>query len=274
MKKSWIYGKTVIVTGASSGIGKALSLSLVRNHACKVIGIARNEERLRAMQELLGEAFCFEILDVGNKEAWLAFAQKLTKKNIQPDILINNAGMLPPFKRFEDTIEETFNRTIQTNFLSVVYACGTLLPILKQSSTPAILNVASSSALCCLPGITAYAASKAAVKNFTESLASEYNKKDLYVGLVLPGFTLTDIFREQSTKGQQDKLIKSVATPCEKMEKKIERALIKRKPRKVFGLDAKGMDILYKLFPSRAAALCGKVLKLFKVTLFEDVFKY
>lgn len=273
MKKSWLYGKTVILTGVSSGMGRALCLALAQKHACRVIGVARNEEKCKKLKELLGESFSYELFDVGDKEAWHAFAERLKKTDTMPDILINNAGMLPPFKRFEDLTEELCERVMNTNFLSVVYGCNAMLPLLKNSSTPAIFNVSSSSALCALPGVTLYAASKAAVKNFTESLASEYEKKKFYIGLVMPGFTLTDIFREQNTAGEKDKLISAVAMPCKKMAKKIERALVKRKRRKIFGFDAKGMNLLYKLFPSHAANVCGSVLKLFKVTMFEEVFK-
>lgn len=279
MKKSWLNGKRIILTGASSGIGKALCVSLVQKHGCKVTGVARNEARCKELKTLLGENFTYELFDVADETAWQNFAIRLKKSDTMPDVLINNAGMLPPFCRFEKTNAEFFDRAINTNFYAAVYACRALLPLLKRSPSPAIINVSSSAALCALPGITAYAASKAAVKSFTESLASEYKKKNLYVGLVLPGFAMTDIFREQkSAKNAADaartkKAIAAVAMPCEKMAKKIERAIVKRKRRKIFGADAKGMNLLYKLFPSHAADICGNILKLCSLTLFESVFE-
>lgn len=271
MKEKWIDNKTIIVTGASSGIGKSLCRLLVQKYNCRVIGVARSEEKCATLKEELGEKFDYRLFDVGEKNNWQNFAEELKKEGTMPDLLINNAGMLPPFCVFRKTDPAQFERVIHTNFLSVVYACYALLPLLTQSEQGGVVNISSSSALCTLPGVTAYASSKAAVKNFTESLASEYAKKDFYVGLVLPGFTMTDIFREQKS-GKADGLIATVATPCEKMVKKIERAIVRKKRRCVFGVDAHGMNLLYRLFPSAAASVCGSVLRLFHLDLFSDVF--
>lgn len=271
-KRDRLWGRTVVLTGASSGIGRALCRRLVLRHACRVIGVARNEERCISLREELGQAFSYRLFDVSDEQAWRDFALWLQEQNITPDILVNNAGMLPPFCRFDRMSGELFTRTVNTDFLSVVYGCRALLPLLKNADAPMLCNISSSAALCPLPGVTPYAASKAAVKSFTESLAAEYKPDRLRVCLILPGFTLTDIFREQKTEGNENKLISLVAMPCEKMADKIERALQKGKTRKVFGADAKGMNLLYALFPAHAARVCGSVLRLGAATLFEDVF--
>ncbi len=272
MKKTWLYQKTVIVTGASSGIGRELCIRLVKNHGCKVIGVARCEEKCLALRTELGDNFLYQLFDVSQKSAWQGFSAWLKEHGHTPDVLINNAGMLPPFTRFDALNIDDFERVMNVNFYSIVYGCNELLPLLKQSSTPAILNIASSAALCALPGITGYASSKAAVKSFTESLTAEYDKKDFYVGLILPGFTLTDIFRLHQKDENADKLIASIAMPQGKMADKIERALIRKKRRKIFGVDAVGMNILYKLFPASAATFCGNILRMAKTTLFDGVF--
>lgn len=272
MKKKWIENKTIIVTGVSSGMGRALCKTFVQKYGCRVVGVARNEEKCRSLQQELGDSFSYRLFDVGKKEEWERFAADLKNEDTMPDLLINNAGMLPPFCRFEKADPALYERVTNTNFLSVVYACHALLPLLRRSKSGGIVNISSSSALCTLPGVTMYAASKAAVKNFTESLASEFSAKDFYVGLILPGFTLTDIFREQKT-GKADGLIAAVATPCDKMTKKIEKAILRRKRRRVFGTDAHGMNLLYRLFPSAAARVCGSVLRLFRLDLFSDVFE-
>ena len=267
-----LWGKTVVLTGASSGIGRALCRRLVQKHACRVIGVARNEERCAALREELGETFSYFLFDVSDETAWKNFALGLQEQNITPDILINNAGMLPPFRRFDHIDPDLFTRTVNTDFWSVVYGCRTLLPLLKKSPSPMLCNIASSAALCPLPGITPYAAAKAAVKSFTESLESEYAAEKLRVCLIMPGFTLTDIFREQKNGPGNNRLISMMAMPCEKMADKIERALKKGKKRKIFGLDAKGMALLYTLFPAHAARICGGVMRRGAAALFEDVF--
>ena len=202
MKKRWIDNKTVIISGASSGIGKALAEVLIKKHNCQVLGIGRNKDRLENFKNSLGEKSelftCFTF-DVSVYENWVNFASELNTKAIKPNVLINNAGVLPHFAVFEKySIEET-KKVLDVNFYSSVYSIKTFLPTLLESNDNAIINVSSSSALSPVVGTTLYTASKTAIKGFTEVLAQDY-KKRLYVCLVCPGFTKTDIFSNQKEK--------------------------------------------------------------------------
>ena len=197
MNRCWFDYKTVIITGASSGMGKGLAERLIRDHNCQVIGVARTESKLQAFKEELGNKshyFTYYPFDVSVKENWEKFAQQLKKDGIQPDILINNAGILPKFNRFSKITVDDVNNTMQINFYSAIYSINALLPTILQSKTPGIVNIASSAALCSLAGTTIYSASKSALKSFTDALREEH-RKNCYVGLVCPGFTKTDIFR-------------------------------------------------------------------------------
>ena len=159
--------------------------------------------------------------------------------------------------------------TIKTNFLSVTLSVGYLSEIIERSDTPSIINIASSSALCPLPGISIYSASKSAVKSFTECLMLE---KNYYVSLICPGFTKSDIFRYQK-HSSDSKLINMLATNLDKMTYKIYKAIIRKKRRCVFCFDAKCMDSLYRLAPKKSPRFFGGVLKKSKIQLFDDVFK-
>ena len=86
MKKCWFDYKTVILSGASSGIGKDLATRLVRDHCCKVIGIARTQSKLEALKQALGENFTYCAFDVGDKQKWQEFNAYLKEQNIQVDI--------------------------------------------------------------------------------------------------------------------------------------------------------------------------------------------
>ena len=101
LRKFWYFDKTVIVTGASSGFGKLICEQLVKNCNCKVYGIARRESNLQLLKEQLGKNFDYFAMDVSVEQNWINLAKELTKRDILPDILINNAGVLPKFKRFE-----------------------------------------------------------------------------------------------------------------------------------------------------------------------------
>ena len=267
MKKCWIWGKRVIVTGASSGIGGSLARKLVKEYGCTVIGIARNRERLEALKRELGENFAYESFDVSEIENWKIFAESFEEK-AAPDIIINNAGMLPPFDKFENYTWEEMERTLRTNFFSCMYSVKSLMPYILKSESPAIVNISSSAALLTLGGTSLYSASKAAVKSFTEALRTE--KKGMYVGLVCPGFTKTDIFREQSC-ACEGKIFDAVCTPCERMTDKILRGIIKKRSKMVLGKDAKIMNMFGRICPGLASKAAYKVMKASGLELFEKI---
>lgn len=273
MKKNWLNGKNVVLTGASSGIGKEITKILIERFNCFVLGIARNEEKMLKLLEELGnkkEKLSYKLFDVSSKTNWEDFAKFLEKENISVDVLINCAGVLPNFDKFENYDLETIEKVLQVNFYSAVFAIKNLLPILRKSEKPMIVNVASSAALCTIPGTSIYSASKAALKNFSEALEAE-NGKNMRVSLIYPGFTKTDIFRSQKNE-ETNGLVDKISMSASKMAKKIVKTIKNRRRRAVVGFDAKLMNLLYKLFPRSAGRICGFVLKKAKVKLFSDVF--
>ena len=277
MKKCWIDGKTILITGASSGIGRELTKKFILTNNARVIGVGRREEKFKSLIAELGdksELFEYKLFDVSIEQNWKDLQQELKDKNL--DVIINNARILPKFESFdnfykrnnETNISQEINKVMDTNFLAVALSCAYLTPIIEKSQTPAIINIASSASLCALPGISIYSASKSAVKNFTESLSLE---KDYYVGLMCPGFTKTEIFRNQTRK-TDSKLINLIESDLTKMVNKIYRAICKKKKRCVFGFDAKCMDRLYRLAPKSSIKLFRNILKKSHIDLFEDVF--
>ena len=279
MKKCWLDGKTVVISGASSGIGRELSKKLILRHDCHVLGIGRSKEKFEAILDSLGEKkdhLEYYTFDVSDKSSWEQFAEKIKDRGI--DILINNAGVLPPFASFDRLVElseketgdkcDGLERVMRVNYMSILYATTYLLPIIEKSSSPALINVASSAGLCALPGISVYSASKGAVKNFTESLRLE---KKYYVGLICPGFTKTDIFRSQ-TRSMDGKLINFIATSLEKMANKIYKGIKRKRRRMVFGMDAKIMDGWYRHFPRRSLTFFRDVMRGAHAEIFRDIF--
>ncbi|MBE7076101.1 MAG: SDR family oxidoreductase [Clostridiales bacterium] len=278
MKKSWLNHKTIVITGASSGIGQELSRIFIEKHNCKIIGVGRNQQKMEEFKTSLSAKnvnFEYRLFDVSSEENWKNFTNEFAKQKV--DIIINNAGMLPPFASVEklstilskdNFIGQEFQKVMDTNFMSVVYGTHYMMPIIEKSETPAIINVASSAGLCALPGTSLYSASKAAVKNFTEALSCE---KKYYVGLVCPGFTKTNIFRNQ-THSSKNKLIDFISTDLTKMANKIYKKIKRKKKRVVVGFDAKMMDKFYRIFPKASLKLFSSVLKKANIELFKDVF--
>ncbi len=269
--KNWLNNQTVILTGASGGIGKELCLLLVRKYGANVIGIGRSEEKMRALQAKLGDAFSYRLFDVGNQENWQRFKTELMEDGVKPALLINNAGAFPSFLPVEKTPVETYENLMKTNFHATVYAVKEISPLLEANGKylPGIVNVASSASLCSIVGTSAYTATKCALKGFTEVLQLDEKGKK-YIGAVYPGTTATELFRnDENTKNSA---LDKIAMPAQKMAKKIAKRILKRKRRSVVGWDAKLMNFTAKIMPVKGPALIRWVMKKSKSKVFKEVF--
>lgn len=276
MDKNWMNNKTVIITGASGGMGKGVAEKLIKEHGCTVIGIARSEEKMKKVVEELGEyadKFSYQLFDVSVEQNWIDFVENLKENGVKPDILINNAGILPKFDRFQNYTVEYIEKAMNINFYSAVYSIHALLPMLLESPAPAIINVDSSAALMTLAGTSVYSASKAALKALSEALREELRGK-CYVGIVCPGFTKTDIFRDQSsTDAKGQKMLNMVSTSCDRMVKMIMNDIKTKRPLGVHGFDAAFMNYFGRLMPVQGGRLFSTVMKVSKLPLFDPVFK-
>lgn len=276
MDRNWLSSKTVIVTGASSGIGRGITEKLIKEHSCTVLGIARSENKMQALAADLGEyadKFSYQLFDISMRKNWEKYIAYLNENNIKPDVLINGAGILPKFNRFRYCSIEDIEETMNINFYGAVYSMYELLPLILKSSSPAIINIDSSAAFMPLAGTAAYSASKAALKSFTEAVREELRGK-CYVGIVCPGFTMTDIFRSQNfsdEKGQ--KMLNTVSSPCDKMVRKIMKGIVKKRSLTAFGTDAQCMKYFGKFMPVQGSRIFSNILKKSGLPLFDDVFK-
>ena len=276
MDKNWLDNKTVIVTGASSGMGKGITEKLIKEHGCTVLGVARSQQKMEALVAELGEyanKFSYQLFDVSDRANWDNYLNYLNENNIKPDILINNAGILPKFDKFQHYSIEDIEKAMNINFYSAVYSMHALLPLLLESPSPAIINIDSSAALMSLAGTSVYSASKAALKSLTESMREELRGK-CYVGIVCPGFTKTDIFRNQSSSDEKaQKMLNMVSTSCDTMVKWIMNGIKKQHELMVFGMDAAFMNYFGRLLPIQGGRLFSAVMKMSKLPLFDGVFK-
>ena len=275
MKNNWLNNKTVVISGASGGIGFNLAKILIEKYNCKVIGIGRNEQKFLNNIELLGEKksnFSYKLFDVSIKEYWQTFLDSLISTNTPVDVLINNAGFMLPFLKLEDIKDEDIEEIIKTNLTSYVYATKIMLPLIKRSNTPAIINVSSAAGLSPVVGESLYCLTKYGVRGFTETLQQDY--KNIYFGCIHPGFIKTNLMDRMEISNKQNGIIDKVMMPVEKASKKIIKGISKRKKRIVIGLDGRSMHILYRLMPRLGPTIITKVLKLSKLEMFENIFDY
>ena len=273
--RNWLYGKTVVLSGASGGIGRELTKILINEYGANVIGLGRSEDKMRSLVEELHEnakRFSYHLFDVSKKENWETLAVELQTSNISPALLINNAGAFPSFCKAQNTPIETAENILKTNYLATMYAVNTLSPLLSgnKNDKPAIVNISSSAALCTVVGTSAYSASKAALKAYTEALQME--EKGKYIGSIYPGTTKTELFRND--KNTENSALDLIAMPAQKMAKKIVKKILKKRKRAIVGWDAKLMNLVAKLAPVKGLALIAWVMKISRSKVFSNVFDY
>lgn len=273
----WVYNKNVIITGVSSGIGKSLATLLIKKYNCKVLGVARSVGKLETLKTELGDSFNFYPMDVTSKDEWLKFASGAASE-FEPDILINNAGIIHPFKNVIDLTEEEIDRTIKTNYISIVLATRAMIPVLQRSRTPGLLNISSASALLPVAGESIYSSTKAAAYAFSEAVRQEYRRQGWYVGYVLPGPVKTDLYASKDKGGEnsekvKDKIITQVGMTSERAAKIIARRMNFKSKRILVGGIAWLMGFCHSLFPSSTISITGRLIRALPLDTFKGVFE-
>jgi NAD(P)-dependent dehydrogenase (short-subunit alcohol dehydrogenase family) len=195
--------KTALITGAASGIGYEMVLAFARE-GCSVIATDIQETALETVKkeaESLGVSCFTHRLDVTDRDAWLALAEKLAADNQTPDVLINNAG-IAYFANLMETSSQMLDRTLDINIKGVVYGCQAFIPFMKDCNTAKqIVNVASAASKAPMPNMSAYAASKFAVEGLTDVIAMELNDTRIGVLCAHPGVIDTPIVKNRAMIG-------------------------------------------------------------------------
>ena len=195
MAKRKIAGARAIVTGASSGIGRAVALELARQGARQVV-VARREDRLRDVEkEIVAAGGQVELVsgDVTDPETRQRALDTAQSAFGGLDILVNNAGV-GAMGLFQDSDPDRVRRVMEVNFFALVELTRSALPILKQGTSPIIVNVSSILGHRGVPHSSEYAASKFAVQGFSESIRAELSREGVDVLVVSPGTTETEFF--------------------------------------------------------------------------------
>ena len=273
--KNWLYNKTVVISGASGGIGFNIAKLLIQKYNCKIIGIARNEQKLLNAIEQLGEKksnFTYKIFDVCIKQNWIDFSNFLQKSNTNIDVLINNAGFMLPFDKLQNLSDNDVEEIVSTNFMSYIMATKILMPHLLKSNSPALINISSAAGRCPVVGQTMYCATKYGIRGFTDTIRLELGK-NFYVAGVYPGFIKTNILNRMSINDKNNKLINKLMKPVDKASKIIVNKLSKKRKNIVLGLDGCSMNFFMKVMPNSTPYIVKNVLKASKLEIFNNIFE-
>lgn len=269
-----LEGKIVVVTGAGSGIGRALALQLAAQGAqlalCDV-----NETNLQKTVDIAaahGVKVYSATVDVSKRESVQTFADNVARALGNASVIINNAGVALS-QNVEAMNRQDFEWVLNINFWGVVNGCEAFLPQLRQQKDAHIVNISSIFGIIGVPSQSAYNASKFAVKGFTEALRQELNGSNIHVTCVHPGGIKTNIARNARVHNDMfgraadvkklaadfDRL---AATTAEEAARQIVRAIERNQKRLLIGTDAKVLDTVQRLLPNHYDTVLGMGYKL------------
>jgi 3-oxoacyl-[acyl-carrier protein] reductase len=189
-----LKGRTVLVTGGSLGIGKAIALRFAREGANLVL-CARNEGPLLEVQreiEGIGAAAVIVVCDVTDPIAPARVLDEARKRFPGVDVLINNAGTAKPIQLL-DTTDADWNDLFELNFFSTVRFTKACLPWMIEQGWGRVINIASTTAKLAEPAHPIYGATKAAMLSFSKTVSTSFAKDGIRCNAVLPGITYTEL---------------------------------------------------------------------------------
>ena len=190
----WLDGKTVVVTGASGGMGAGIAATLIKKHGCTVIGVARSEPKMLKFIEELGptyaQQFSYKLFDVSVKENWENFYNELVEEGVQVDVLVNNAGITKDGLMLRMT-EAQWDAVIGVNLKSAFNFIHACTPIMMRQKGGSIINMASVVGVHGNAGQCNYSASKAGMIALAKSIAQEMGAKGIRANAIAPGFIET-----------------------------------------------------------------------------------
>ncbi|HEY0677500.1 MAG TPA: SDR family NAD(P)-dependent oxidoreductase [Chitinophagaceae bacterium] len=183
--------KTAIVTGGGSGIGFAIASKFVQQGIHTII-VGRDEIKLAAAKEQLGDLCCTMVCDLTDLPSIPVLVEKIIAGFGQVDILVNNAGINMK-KDFVDVTDDEFQKVISTNLCSVFSLSREVVRHMLSMGSGSIINISSMAAQYGLPKVIAYSASKTAIEGMTRAMAVELSPKGIRVNAIAPGFIYSDM---------------------------------------------------------------------------------
>jgi hypothetical protein len=258
-----LHDKVAVITGAGSGIGRALGLELARE-GCHLALVDISERGLAETAAALGGRgvrVSTHLADVANRARMQALPGEIEAAHGVIDLLFNNAGVTIN-KSFEESPLAELDFLIGVNLWGVIHGCHYFLPYLKRRPEAHIVNTSSLAGFLGLPNQASYCLSKAAVKSLSESLRAELAVHHIGVTSIHPGTIRTNILRSAVPRSGANQaetetlawLMERYGMPPEKLARKVVKATKANRPRVRIGFDSYLGDWLKRLLPQAVHA--------------------
>lgn len=255
-----VAGKVWVVTGGANGMGRELVLELLRRGA-RVAAVDRAAEALEETAAIAaaGERLSTHAVDITDRDAVAALPDSVLAAHGTVDGLVNNAGIIQPFVPIAELDESVIAKVMDVNFWGMVHMTRAFLPLLRARPEAHLANVSSMGGFFPFPGQTAYGASKAAVKLFTEGLYAELADTGVRVSVIMPGAVNTEITANSGVAQMSEEDAAGVRmTTADKAARLMLAGLERDRLHIYVGIDARLMSLAIKVAPRQAIAFVRK----------------
>lgn len=263
----------VVITGAASGIGRALAIRLAREPIAGIAISDVNEKDLAETEKLINNPnlkVTAHLVDVADESEMRRFAEEVVENHGRVTHIINNAGVALG-GTLKDVSLDDIRWLMNINFWGVIHGTKIFLPHLEREKSAHIVNFSSIFGIIAPPGNAAYSASKFAVRGFTEALRHELEGTNIAVSVVHPGGVKTNIANNakigegvalstQELRERKEKMNRNLSrTTPEQAAEIIVKGIKNRNPRILIGADARLLSLIGRFFPRRYFSLINRI---------------
>ncbi len=268
---STLEGKVAVVTGAATGIGKAVAVELAKRGADLALVTRNNRSGLEeAAREVraLGRRASVHLADTADRERMAKLPDEVVSEHGGVHVLVNNAGVAL-FGDFETQSLENIDWIVGTNLWGVLHGCKFFIPYIEREGFGHICNVSSLQGLLALTSQSTYAATKFAIRGFSESLRGELSPHGIGVSCVFPGMIKTAIVSSGRADGAEagklrsslGRYVEKFAMPAEECARQIVDGIEHNDARVLIAPESHVIDALKRVFPSAVDSAVARMMR-------------